>query len=71
MASARVVDAAEAVNSLLHLDASDQQSVLEMIQDYFTSPLDDSSEDSDSNNESDDELEEGIITLKFTSMCIN
>lgn len=56
---AAVFDAKEvaaAVNSLIRLDRSDQQSLLEVIEDYFCPPhYPDSEEDSE---ESEDEVEE-------------
>ena len=38
MASAKAIEAAKAVNSLLHLSSSDQESLLAVVEDYFTSP---------------------------------
>ena len=45
MASPKAIEAVEAVNSLLHLSARDQESLLAVAMDYFTSP---SSQDDDS-----------------------
>ena len=41
------VKAAESVNALLHLDERDQASLVEVIQDHFTSPNCDNASDSD------------------------
>ena len=38
MASTKAIEAAKAVNSLLHLSSSDQESLLAVVEDYFTSP---------------------------------
>ena len=38
MASSKAVVAAEAVNSLLHLSSSDQESLLGIVEYYFTTP---------------------------------
>ena len=47
MAADSIVKAAESINALLHLDERDQASLLEVIQDYFTSPNCDNASDSD------------------------
>ena len=47
MAADSVVKAAESINALLHLDEKDQASLLEVIQDYFTSPNCDNASASD------------------------
>jgi len=41
MTSANAIEAAKAVNSLLHPTANDQESLLAVVQDYFNSPGDD------------------------------
>ena len=52
MASPKAIEAAKAVNSLLHLSSSDQESLLAVVEDYFTSPDEDlASEDFDSDTE--------------------
>ena len=46
-ASANAIEASKAVNSLTHLSSRDQES-LALVEDYFTSPVDDpASDDSD------------------------
>ena len=42
----RAADTAKAVNSLIELD-NDQQALLEVIQDYFSSTIDQEGDDSD------------------------
>lgn len=62
MASTRAIQAAEAVNSLLHLSPGDQNSLLEVIADYFTTPynaLDDES-GSESSDTEVDEIAAGV-----------
>ena len=56
MASAKAVKAAQSVNSLLHLSSGDQQSLLEVIQDYFTTPCE--TNDYESDSDSDDDIED-------------
>ena len=47
-ASANAIEASKAVNSLMHLSSRDQESLLALVEDYFTSPVDDpASDDSD------------------------
>ena len=48
-------DVASVVNDLLHLDEADQASLLDVIQEYFTSPSRHSSLDTDSESDSDNE----------------
>ena len=55
MVSAKAIEAAKAVNSLMRLSSSDQESRVAIVEDYFTSPYDDSA--SDSFADSDSELE--------------
>ena len=55
MASAKAIEAAKAVNSLMRLSSSDQESLLAIVEDYFTSPDVDSA--SDSFADSDSELD--------------
>ena len=59
MASA--VAAAKAVNSLLHLSTSDQQALVDVLEDYSTTPCETGSDDSDfvSDLDSEPELESG------------
>ena len=54
MASPKAIEAAKAVNSLLQLSASDQESLLAVAVDYFTSP---SSQEEDSDQEDKTEME--------------
>ena len=52
------IEAAKVVNSLLHLSSSDQESLLAVVEDYFTTPgekVGDS--DLDGSDDSDTELE--------------
>ena len=46
MASTKAIKAAKAVNSLLHLSSGDQESLLAVVEDYFTAP-DQQTDDSD------------------------
>ena len=50
-----------AVNSLLHLSASDQESLLAVVQDYFTSLGDDLDERCDSDTDLEDTDKPGIL----------
>ena len=54
MASAQAVEAAKAVNSLMHFSSGDQQALLEVIGDYFTSPSTTEADNSDIGDDSDD-----------------
>lgn len=58
MASLTTLEVAKSVNSLLSLSCEDQHSLLEVIEDYFTSPSSPDLEDSDSDF-SDTEAEPG------------
>ena len=49
MASTKAIEAAKAVNSLLHLSSGDQESLLAVVEDYFTAP-DQQTDDSDLND---------------------
>ena len=60
MATAAATEAAKAVNSLLRFSSRDQEAMLEVLQEYFTSP--DSVEDEDS--EELDDLDEGLTHLE-------
>ena len=51
--STSATDAVKAVNSLLEFSRDDQQALLEVLTDYFTSPED--ATDSESNPESDED----------------
>ena len=53
MASAKALEAANAVNSLLHLSPSDQLACLAVIEEFFTSPDELPADDSDSEMEFD------------------
>lgn len=52
-AYSKASDIASAINRLLHLEETDQASLLDVIDEYFTSPSTHSSADSDSNSESE------------------
>ena len=69
MASPKAIEAARAVNSLLHLSSSDQEALLGVVEDYFTSP-DEETQDSDwdaSDDSSDTELYTAdSVTFLFT-----
>ena len=55
-ASASAVEAARAVNALLGLSSNDQGALLEVLEDYFTSPGSDSQgDDLDDDDASDDD----------------
>ena len=58
MASPKAIEAARAVNSLLHLSSSDQEALQGVIEDYFTRP-DEETQDSDwdVSDDSDTELD--------------
>ena len=56
MESAKAIEAAKALNSLLHLSSRDQESLLAVVEDYFTRLDDDPA--TDSFDESDTELME-------------
>ena len=57
MASAKATEAAKAVNSLLHLSQGDQESLLAVMEEYFTSPDEEKDDlDMDSSDDSDTEL---------------
>ena len=56
MASAKALEAANAVNSLLHLSPSDQLACLAVIEEFFTSPDELPADDSDF-DDSDSEME--------------
>lgn len=55
--AASMTDVASVVNDLLHLDEADQASLLDVIQEYFTSPSRHSSLDTDSESDSDNEVD--------------
>ena len=59
MASAKALEAANAVNSLLHLSPSDQQACLDVTEEFFTAPdeLPDDDCDLDGLDDSDPEME--------------
>ena len=58
MASSKTADIASSINSLLHLEEVDQASLLDVIENYFTSPSARSSVDSDS--DSDNKLDHNV-----------
>lgn len=61
MAAVSALEAAKAVNSLLHLSSGDQQSLLAVIEDYFTGPSVSSSlVDSEDDDFEDDMSNDGI-----------
>ena len=65
----RASEAARAVNALLEFAGDDQQSLLEVIQNYFTLPevQDDGDSDADNLDDDDDAMLEGIhfTTIKL------
>ena len=75
MMSAKAIETAEAVNSLSHLSSSDQESLLAVVEDYFTSPDEHVDNfDMDSFDDSDTELgtdEPGtFIHIVFFPACM-
>ena len=56
--SSKTADIASSINSLLHLEEADPASLLDVIENYFTSPSAHSSVDSDS--DSDNELDHNV-----------
>ena len=64
---ASAVEAAKAVNALLGLSSSDQAALLEVLEDYFTSPDPDTEQD-ELEDDTEDE-EEG--TLPYTKLNIS
>ena len=78
-ANASAVEAAKAVNALLGLSSNDQGALLEVLEDYFSSPDpekredDELDEDSDEDDEVDDGLEallEGTLTIALTLLLL-
>ena len=78
-ANASAVEAARAVNALLGLSSNDQGALLEVLEDYFTSPdsdceveeLDDDRSSDTEHDDSFDALLEGTLlsnTLKFNTI---
>ena len=65
MASAKAIEAAKAVNSLLHLSSGDQESLLAVVEDYFTAP-DQQIDDSDF-DESDPEMDFDVPEIDFNA----
>lgn len=61
MATAAATEAAKAVNSLLRFSSKDQEALIEVLQEYFTSP--DGAEDEDDSEDLDDsdELDEDSL----------
>ena len=53
MASSKSSDIASSINGMLHLEETDQASLLDVIEEYFTMPSTQSSVDSDSDNDSE------------------
>ena len=51
------IAAVEAVNSFLHLSSKDQEALLEVMEDYFTTPCKSGSGDSDFDSDLDSEPE--------------
>ena len=73
-ANASAVEAARAVNALLGLSSNDQGALLEVLEDYFTSPdsdceVEELDDDRSSDTEDDDSLLEGTL-LSNTSILI-
>ena len=62
MASPKAIEAAKAVNSLLGLSSSDQEALLSVVEDYFTSP-DEETQDSDWDGSDDSDTEQGTVDL--------
>ena len=56
MASSKA-NVASAINDLLHLDETDQASLLDVIHDYFSSPSSHGSHDTDTESDSDSEVD--------------
>ena len=55
MASAKAVEAAKAVNSLLHFPSGDQEALLNVMEEFFCTPSQTEADDSDL-DDSDNEL---------------
>ena len=62
MAFPKAIEAAEAVNSFLQLSASDQESLLAVAVDYFTSP---SSQEEDSDQEDKTEMDLDVEPVTY------
>ena len=58
--STRAIDAAKAANTLLEFSGDDQQALLEVMIDYFTSP----DEHRDSDSDEDDVTDDGQAQLQ-------
>ena len=75
MASSKAVVAARAVNSLLHLSSSDQESLLAVVENYFTTPdsqTDDCDSDLDGSDDSDLDLDhDAEHGTSIHTICIN
>ena len=54
--TSKACEVASAINSLLHLEEGDQAALLDVIQDYFTTPSASSSCDPDSDSESEPDI---------------
>ena len=68
MASPKAIEAAKAVNSLLQLSASDQESLLAVAVDYFTSRSSQEDSDLEDKTELDLDVEPGTyIHTNFTN----
>ena len=59
MATATATEAATAVNALLRFSSSDQEAMIEVLQEYFTSPDGAEVDDSEDLDEMDEESVEG------------
>ena len=59
MATATATEAATAVNALLRFNSSDQEAMIEVLQEYFTSPDGAEVDDSEDLDEVDEESVEG------------
>ena len=76
-ANASAVEAARAVNALLGLSSNDQGALLEVLEDYFTSPdsdceVEELDDDSSSDTEDDtfDALLEGTLLSNTSTLII-
>ena len=67
MASPKAIEAARAVNSLLGLSSRDQEALISVVQDYFTSP-DEETADSDLDGSDDSDTEQGGADLGTFSL---
>ena len=59
-------DAAKAANTLLEFSGDDQQALLEVMTDYFTSP----DKDRDSDSDEDDVTDEFTLRYRLAPPCL-